>query len=79
MNLDKIVGGSQAGEWRWQAGTRVFPAIAVCDRNCHGTSGNEVFTGNERFDRRFHGVHGAGHQFDALVMVPNCDKMCRGF
>ena len=53
MNLDKIVDAVKQGVAMAGGVPIVFPAIAVCD-------GNEVLSGDERSDRRFHRVYDNG-------------------
>ena len=60
MNLDKITQAVKLGV-AMAGGTPVmFPAIAVCDGYCNGTRWNEIFSGYQRPDRRFHRSYGNG-------------------
>ena len=43
MNLDKIVNAVKMGVAEAGGVPVVFPAIAVCDGNCHGTYRYEIF------------------------------------
>ena len=78
MNLDKIVeavklGGAMAG------GTPVvFPAIAVCDGIAMGHIGMKYSLVTRDLIADSTECMALAHQFDALVMVPNCDKNVPG-
>ena len=78
MDLDKIVEAVKAGI-RAAGGTPVtFPAIAVCDGIAMGHVGMKysLFTRDLIADSTEAMV--TAHQFDGLVMVPNCDKNVPG-
>ena len=78
MNIDKIVeavrvGGAMAG------GTPiVFPAIAVCDGIAMGHTGMKYSLVTRDLIADSTECMARAHQFDALVMVPNCDKNVPG-
>ena len=78
MNLDKIteavkMGVSMAG------GTPVmFPAIAVCDGIAMGHIGMKYSLVTRDLIADSTEAMALAHQFDALVMVPNCDKNVPG-
>ena len=75
MNLDKIVklGVAMAG------GTPVvFPAIAVCDGIAMGHIGMKYSLVTRDLIADSTECMALAHQFDALVMVPNCDKNVPG-
>lgn len=78
MNLDKITEAVKAGI-RAAGGTPVmFPAIAVCDGIAMGHDGMKysLVTRDLIADSTESMV--MAHQFDGLVMVPNCDKNVPG-
>ena len=78
MNLDKITEAVKAGI-RAAGGTPVmFPAIAVCDGIAMGHEGMKysLVTRDLIADSTESMV--MAHQFDGLVMVPNCDKNVPG-
>lgn len=78
MNLDKITEAVKAGI-RVAGGTPVmFPAIAVCDGIAMGHEGMKysLVTRDLIADSTESMV--MAHQFDGLVMVPNCDKNVPG-
>lgn len=60
MNLDKITEAVKMGVAMAGGTPVVFPAIAVCDGIAMGPYRNEVLSGNERSDCRFHRVYGNG-------------------
>jgi dihydroxy-acid dehydratase len=47
-------------------------------RHCHEPRRHEILPGQPRSDRRFGGDHGHAHGLDAMVMIPNCDKIVPG-
>ena len=78
MNIDKIVEAVKAGV-RAAGGTPImFPAIAVCDGIAMGHVGMKysLVTRDLIADSTESMV--MAHQFDGLVMVPNCDKNVPG-
>lgn len=78
MNLDKIEEAVKAGV-RAAGGTPImFPAIAVCDGIAMGHTGMKysLVTRDLIADSTESMV--AAHQFDGLVMIPNCDKNVPG-
>ena len=60
MNLDKIVEAVKMGVAMAGGVPRVFPAIAVCDGIAMGHVGNEILSGYQRPDCRFHRSDGNG-------------------
>ena len=79
MNLDKIVAGCKAWELPWQAEHRLcFPAIAVCDGIAMGHIGMKYSLVTRDLIADSTECMALAHQFDALVMVPNCDKNVPG-
>ena len=78
MNLDKITQAVKLGV-AMAGGTPVmFPAIAVCDGIAMGHVGmkNSLVTRDLIADSTE--AMAMAHQFDALVMIPNCDKNVPG-
>ena len=78
MNLDKIVNAVKQGVSMAGGTPIVFPAIAVCDGIAMGHIGMKysLVTRDQIADSTE--AMAMAHQFDALVMVPNCDKNVPG-
>ena len=78
MNLDKIADAVKAGV-RAAGGTPVmFPAIAVCDGIAMGHVGMKYSLVSRDLIADSTEAMGMAHQFDGLVMIPNCDKNVPG-
>ena len=78
MNLDKIAEAVKAGI-RIAGGTPVeFPAIAVCDGIAMGHIGMKYSLVTRDLIADSTECMAIAHQFDALVMIPNCDKNVPG-
>ena len=78
MNLDKIAEAVKAGV-RMAGGTPVeFPAIAVCDGIAMGHIGMKFSLVSRDLICDSTEAMAIAHQFDALVMIPNCDKNVPG-
>ena len=78
MNLDKIAEAVKAGV-RMAGGTPVeFPAIAVCDGIAMGHIGMKYSLVTRDLIADSTEAMAIAHQFDALVMIPNCDKNVPG-
>ena len=78
MHLDKIVEAVKAGV-RLAGGTPImFPAIAVCDGIAMGHEGMKYSLVTRDLIADSTEAMAIAHQFDALVMVPNCDKNVPG-
>ena len=78
MDLDKIVEAVKAGV-RLAGGTPiVFPAIAVCDGIAMGHVGMKYSLVTRDLIADSTEAMVTAHQFDGLVMVPNCDKNVPG-
>ena len=78
MNLDKIAGAVKAGI-RLAGGTPVeFPAIAVCDGIAMGHVGMKYSLITRDLIADSTEAMAIAHQFDGLVMIPNCDKNVPG-
>ena len=78
MNLDKITEAVKAGI-RLNGGTPiVFPAIAVCDGIAMGHIGMKYSLVTRDLIADSTECMALAHQFDGLVMIPNCDKNVPG-
>jgi dihydroxy-acid dehydratase len=78
MNLDKIAEAVKAGV-RLAGGTPVeFPAIAVCDGIAMGHVGMKYSLITRDLIADSTEAMAIAHQFDGLVMIPNCDKNVPG-
>lgn len=78
MNLDKIVGAVKQGVAMAGGTPIVFPAIAVCDGIAMGHIGMKYSLVTRDLIADSTEAMALAHQFDALVMVPNCDKNVPG-
>ncbi len=78
MNLDKICEAVKAGV-RLAGGTPIeFPAIAVCDGIAMGHMGMKYSLVTRELIADSTEAMALAHQFDGLVMIPNCDKNVPG-
>ncbi len=78
MNLDKIAEAVKAGI-RLAGGTPIeFPAIAVCDGISMGHVGMKYSLVTRDLIADSTEAMAMAHQFDGLVMIPNCDKNVPG-
>ena len=78
MNLDKIVTAVKLGVAEAGGVPVVFPAIAVCDGIAMGHVGMKYSLVTRDLIADSTEAMALAHQFDALVMVPNCDKNVPG-
>ena len=78
MNLDKIVEAVKLGVAMAGGTPVVFPAIAVCDGIAMGHMGMKYSLVTRDLIADSTECMAIAHQFDALVMVPNCDKNVPG-
>ena len=78
MNLDKIVDAVKLGVAEAGGVPVVFPAIAVCDGIAMGHIGMKYSLVTRDLIADSTECMALAHQFDALVMVPNCDKNVPG-
>ena len=78
MNLDKIVEAVKQGVAMAGGTPVVFPAIAVCDGIAMGHVGMKYSLVTRDLIADSTECMAIAHQFDALVMVPNCDKNVPG-
>ena len=78
MNLDKIVEAVKLGVAMAGGTPVVVPAIAVCDGIAMGHVGMKYSLVTRDLIADSTEAMAMAHQFDALVMVPNCDKNVPG-
>ncbi|MCI8297321.1 MAG: dihydroxy-acid dehydratase [Lachnospiraceae bacterium] len=78
MHLDKIVEAVKLGVAMAGGTPVVFPAIAVCDGIAMGHIGMKYSLVTRDLIADSTECMALAHQFDALVMVPNCDKNVPG-
>ena len=78
MNIDKIVEAVKLGVAEAGGMPVVFPAIAVCDGIAMGHIGMKYSLVTRDLICDSTECMAIAHQFDALVMVPNCDKNVPG-
>ena len=78
MNLDKIVAAVKQGVAMAGGTPVVFPAIAVCDGIAMGHIGMKYSLATRDLIADSTECMALAHQFDALVMIPNCDKNVPG-
>ena len=78
MNLDKIVNAVKTGVSMAGGTPIVFPAIAVCDGIAMGHVGMKYSLVTRDLIADSTESMAMAHAFDALVMVPNCDKNVPG-
>ncbi|MGN0601644.1 MAG: dihydroxy-acid dehydratase [Oscillospiraceae bacterium] len=78
MNIDKIVEAVKLGVAMAGGNPVVFPAIAVCDGIAMGHLGMKYSLVTRDLIADSTECMALAHHFDALVMVPNCDKNVPG-
>ena len=78
MNIDKIVEAVKMGVAMAGGTPIVFPAIAVCDGIAMGHQGMKYSLVTRDLIADSTECMALAHHFDALVMVPNCDKNVPG-
>ena len=78
MNLDKVVEAVKMGVAMAGGTPIVFPAIAVCDGIAMGHIGMKYSLVTRDLIADSTEAMAMAHQFDGLVMVPNCDKNVPG-
>ena len=78
MNLDKIVEAAKLGVAMAGGTPIVFPAIAVCDGIAMGHVGMKYSLVTRDLIADSTECMALAHAFDAMVMVPNCDKNVPG-
>lgn len=78
MNLDKICDAVKMGVSMAGGTPIVFPAIAVCDGIAMGHKGMKYSLVTRDLIADSTEAMALAHAFDALVMIPNCDKNVPG-
>ena len=78
MNIDKIVEAVKLGVAMAGGTPVVFPAIAVCDGIAMGHMGMKYSLVTRDLIADSTECMALAHHFDALVMIPNCDKNVPG-
>ncbi len=78
MNIDKLVEAVKLGVAMGGGTPVVFPAIAVCDGIAMGHKGMKYSLVTRDLIADSTECMALAHHFDALVMVPNCDKNVPG-
>ena len=78
MNLDKIANAVKMGVAMAGGTPIMFPAIAVCDGIAMGHIGMKYSLVTRDLIADSTEAMAMAHQFDALVMIPNCDKNVPG-
>ena len=78
MNIDKIVEAVKLGVAMGGGTPVVFPAIAVCDGIAMGHVGMKYSLVTRDLIADSTECMALAHHFDALVMIPNCDKNVPG-
>lgn len=78
MNLDKICEAVKQGVAMAGGTPIMFPAIAVCDGIAMGHVGMKYSLVTRELIADSTEAMAIAHQFDALVMIPNCDKNVPG-
>ncbi len=78
MNIDKVVDAVKLGVAMAGGTPIVFPAIAVCDGIAMGHTGMKYSLVTRDLIADSTEAMALAHGFDALVMVPNCDKNVPG-
>lgn len=78
MNLDKICEAVKMGVSMAGGTPMVFPAIAVCDGIAMGHKGMKYSLVTRDLIADSTEAMALAHAFDALVMIPNCDKNVPG-
>ena len=78
MNIDELVEAVKLGVAMAGGTPRVFPAIAVCDGIAMGHTGMKYSLVTRDLIADSTECMALAHQFDGLVMLPNCDKNVPG-
>lgn len=78
MNLDKVCDAVKQGVAMAGGTPIMFPAIAVCDGIAMGHVGMKYSLVTRELIADSTEAMAIAHQFDALVMIPNCDKNVPG-
>ena len=78
MHLDKIAQAVKEGIYAAGGTPIIFPAIAVCDGIAMGHVGMKYSLVSRDLVADSTEAMAIAHQFDGLVMIPNCDKNVPG-
>lgn len=78
VNLDKIVEGVKKGVLMAGGTPLVFPTIGVCDGIAMGHEGMKYSLATRELIADTIECMTKAHAFDALVLIPNCDKIVPG-
>ena len=78
MNIDKIANAVKLGVAMAGGNPVMFPAIAICDGIAMGHTGMKYSLVTRDLIADSTECMALAHQFDALVMIPNCDKNVPG-
>ena len=78
MHLDKITQAVKAGIYAAGGTPMMFPAIAVCDGIAMGHIGMKYSLVSRDLVADSTEAMAIAHQFDGLVLIPNCDKNVPG-
>ena len=78
MNIDKLTQAVKTGVAMAGGNPVVFPAIAVCDGIAMGHQGMKYSLVTRDLIADSTEAMAIAHAFDALVMIPNCDKNVPG-
>ena len=78
MNIDKLTEAVKTGVAMAGGNPVVFPAIAVCDGIAMGHQGMKYSLVTRDLIADSTEAMAIAHAFDALVMIPNCDKNVPG-
>ncbi len=78
MHLDKITEAVKTGVLLAGGTPLVFPAIAVCDGIAMGHEGMKFSLASRELIADSIEIMAMAHPFDALVFIPNCDKIIPG-
>ena len=78
LHLDQIAKAVKEGIWSAGGVPMEFPAIGVCDGIVMGHSGMKYSLATRELVADSIEAVANGHKFDALVLIPNCDKVVPG-
>ncbi|MBR0315933.1 MAG: dihydroxy-acid dehydratase [Synergistaceae bacterium] len=78
MHLDKIAQAVKEGIYAAGGTPMMFPAIAVCDGIAMGHVGMKYSLASRDLIADSTEAMAIAHQFDGIVMIPNCDKNVPG-
>lgn len=78
LELNKIVDAVKSGVYSFGGKPIVFPVIGVCDGIAMGHKGMKYSLASRELIADSIEVMATSHPFDAMVFVPNCDKIVPG-